>query len=254
MHSNRLVLLLNQNQFGPAEQSGLVAVEILRELVKESPDDPHYAVILGNTCRNLAILKETRNRPPAEILKWSTQAIDELERVLRMPNAPASTRATLVSALGHHANTLARAGRGAEAVKSWDRVAELSPGPPTPLRRLGRAYALAVAGDHARGTAEASELTKSDRTPPVILDSAARVYSKAVAAARKDARLSPAERARLTEGYTRRACELLRRLSATNYYKRSDFPKLLQENDDFEPLRGQEEFKKLLAEVSQDQS
>ncbi len=82
--------------------------------------------------------------------------------------------------------------------------------------RIDRAGAQAALGDHARA-----------------------------AAADRDPKLPPAERARLTARYAEQAMDFLRRAVAGGWRN----PQMLKTDGDMDPLRGRQDFRNLLAEL-----
>jgi hypothetical protein len=74
-------------------------------------------------------------------------------------------------------------------------------------------------------------------------------YARCSAAAVSDARLPAAERETLAERYGRRSVELLRRAQAAGYFRDPARLARLNENKDFDPVRGREDFKGLVAEL-----
>jgi hypothetical protein len=99
--------------------------------------------------------------------------------------------------------------------------------------------------DHARLAATADELVRFGFDPATDTYLAACMLCSCVKMAGKDARLDEARRKELAGTYTERALALLRQAVAQGFKDAAR----MRENPDFKPLRGREEFKKLLAEV-----
>jgi tetratricopeptide (TPR) repeat protein len=130
--------------------------------------------------------------------------------------------------------------RHAEAVKDWDRAIELDEGQRRQAFRLLRAEALAHAGDHARATAEAAELTHDDQTPGRALFDAARVHGLAVLAVRE---------APLKEPYASKALALLRRAQPAGFFNTAAQVEHLRKDDDFAVLHDRADFKQFVADL-----
>src|SRR5262249_12249687 len=99
--------------------------------------------------------------------------------------------------------------------------------------------------DHARLATAAEELARFGFDPATDTSNAACYLCRCVTLAGQDAQLAEARRKELARGYADRALELLRQAVAHGYKDAAHMKK----DSDLEPLRGREEFKKLLAEL-----
>jgi tetratricopeptide (TPR) repeat protein len=111
--------------------------------------------------------------------------------------------------------------------------------------RIFRALALARQDDHARATEEAEAVIRRGDLSSLNLYNAACVFSRASAGADHDTKLSPTDRNRLKARYANRAMQLLRQAVATGYRN----PAIIMPDRDLDPLRGREDFTKLLADL-----
>jgi serine/threonine protein kinase len=111
--------------------------------------------------------------------------------------------------------------------------------------RIRRALLLAKRGDHARPTEEAEAVVRQGPCSSRNLYNAGCVFSLASAAADQDIKLSPAERNRLKARYANQAMDYLRQSVAQGYRN----PSIIKPDHDLDPLRGREDFQKLLAEL-----
>jgi len=75
------------------------------------------------------------------------------------------------------------------------------------------------------------------------------VYSLCSSAAANDARLPPAERARLADKYGVRAVELLRKAQAAGYFREPGRLAHMREDEDLDAIRTRPDFRRLLVEV-----
>jgi serine/threonine protein kinase len=111
--------------------------------------------------------------------------------------------------------------------------------------RVGRAVALAQMGNYEQAAKDADELARQEGLTPVDLYNVACVYARCLETADKDARLSMTDRAKLTEHYAGRATDSLRQALARGF---KNVP-VFRTDPDLKPLRGREDFQKLLQEA-----
>jgi hypothetical protein len=100
-------------------------------------------------------------------------------------------------------------------------------------------------GDHARAAATADELAGFGYDPAGDCYDAACFQCRAGTLAAKDARLAEARRKVLASSYADRALALLRQAVAHGY----DDAAHMKQDTDLEPLRGRDDFKKLLGDL-----
>jgi hypothetical protein len=108
---------------------------------------------------------------------------------------------------------------------------------------------LTRAGDHARAAAEAAELAALPETLGEGLYFLARVYTQAMGAAQGDVRLSPSEREQLVERYAAQAVALLQNLHQEGYFKDAGHARALRTDEELQPLRGRDDFRRPLTTV-----
>ena len=171
---------------------------LLPPLIQKHPDKPEYSLSLAATYVNWSYFLKDTGRPQ-EALRILGQAADFTEAVLRQEPHHASARRQAFNAHGARAQLHEGLGRFADAVKDWDRVAELDDAPDRWRRRVLRAVALARAGEHARAAAEAEAWVAKPEVTADGLHELARACAIAAEAARADARLPAAERIELAE-------------------------------------------------------
>jgi tetratricopeptide (TPR) repeat protein len=100
-------------------------------------------------------------------------------------------------------------------------------------------------GDHALAAKTAAELARIAFDPANDTYNAACYLSLCVPLAKKDTKLSDAKREELARSYGVQAMEMLRQSVAKGY---KDFAHMKKDSD-LEPLRGREDFQKLLADL-----
>lgn len=224
------------------------AEALLRPLVDRHPVEGKYALSLVALYVNWSYVLAGAGRSP-EALDRLDRAVHLAEAALRKEPQDATCRQRALSAHGARAEIGEFVGRFADAVKDWDRVIALEHGPARSHWRQGRARVLNKAGDHVRAVAEAGELAALPETTDDGLYSLARVYTLAMVPAHDDKRLSATERERLAERYAIQAVALLRKLQGKGYFKDAGHAKALRTDEDLQPLRAREDFRRLLAAV-----
>jgi serine/threonine-protein kinase len=221
------------------------AADLLEKLVAEYPAFPKFAVELGGVYCNLGhcLLNKGDERQASE---WYDRAQQTLEGVLQRDPQNATAQEYLFRYCAGRTNRLNELKRHAEAVAVWDQALQRDRGTYRDKYRRGRAQTLALAGDHARATAEANELAQTPNLSGPALCTLAYAYALSAAAVGKDAVLDAAERGRRAEQYAARAVQLLTKAwdagALTN-------PKDLTDDDYLAALRMRVDFKKLLAEM-----
>ena len=111
--------------------------------------------------------------------------------------------------------------------------------------RLLRANMLAVRGEHARATDEASAVARQKVVGQVNHYNIACVFAVSSAAAANDGKLAPADRTRLKAQYADRAVDFLRQAVAEGYQNAPS----IKGDPDLASLRSREDFQKLGREV-----
>jgi tetratricopeptide (TPR) repeat protein len=198
-----------QAQTEKAEKEQQQAVEIFEKLSKEHPGVQEYAYDVGRCYAELGLTANRAGRPGDAVAHYD-KAITILEGVFI-----GGLRAARYSLLGV---------------------------------RIDRAGAQAARGDHVQATAEAEALARQGELRSGHLYDLACAFSQASAAAERDNKPPPEERARLKARYANRAMEFLQR-AVTEGYR---YPEMLRTDPDVESLRPREDFQKLLANLEAD--
>jgi tetratricopeptide (TPR) repeat protein len=137
-----------------------------------------------------------------------------------------------------------------KAIEALERFLERQPRSPQERlvltnARINRLNGFAMRGDHARAVREAEAIAGNEELNSVHLYNMVCLHSRCATAAGKDAKLPQAERTMLQEQYAARAIEYLRQAVAKGY---QNLP-LIKSDSDLNPLRGREDFKKLVEEA-----
>ena len=177
----------------------------------------------------------------AESLEWYNLAIRILEPIhSKEPRNQTATR-YLRDGYLDRARTYDRIQKFAEAVKDWDRVIELSPPVERSGLRASRATSRLQAGQVTEAVAEVAELTTPEATAPNSpVWNAGQWYDFSCVYSVASGKVVDKKRE-----YADRAMELLHKAVKTGYKDAVHMAK----DTDFEPLRGRDDFKKLLAEL-----
>jgi tetratricopeptide (TPR) repeat protein len=131
----------------------------------------------------------------------------------------------------------------AEAVKDWDRAVELSPASEQPSFRAERAISRLLAGQVAEAIAEVAELTKQAGagTPGSPTWNPDQLYNFACCYA-----LASGKVADKKQEFADRAMQLLHQAVKAGYKDAA----LIAKDPDLDPLRGRDDFQKLLADLA----
>jgi eukaryotic-like serine/threonine-protein kinase len=255
-HQKRLAQTLNNlglfyarnRQDAKAEAAYQQSLALNESILRDHPKAVTYMVDVGGSYSNMA--SHVRNsRSPEESLEWSARAIRTLETVLKQDSRDMNARMYLFDAFLGRAFALVRLGRDEEAAKDWRQSIVLSAGRSHINMRLYRPPALARLGEHVPATAEAETLLAEGKVQGSNLYTFAYVHSLSSAAAAIDARLAPAERAKLSDKYAGRSVELLRKAQATGYFQSTDRLARMKENKDLDAIRSRADFQALLVEL-----
>jgi serine/threonine-protein kinase len=235
-YNNLGVLQGESGRRADAERSWEEARRLYEQLAREHPDVPAYQASLGNTYNNLGLLQYQSGRGRAALDSYA-KGMKALQAALATDPKHATARLYLRNAHFGRAQALTRLARHAEAVQDLDRALELDAGPARPFLRLQRAFSLAHAGDHTQAVSEADALAQAKDVNADMLYDLACVCSLASAAVKNDAKLA--------DRYAARAVDLLRQAVAKGFKDVEH----LKKDSDLDPLRGRDDFKKLVAEL-----
>jgi serine/threonine protein kinase/tetratricopeptide (TPR) repeat protein len=198
-----------QARFEESEAAQQHALDMFGELAREHPDVQDYAYDVGRCYVESGLTAHAAGRNDDALARYD-RAIAALEGVLR--GGLRAARSMVVNA------------------------------------RIDRAGAQAAGGDHARAAAAAEAVAaRGDLTSGHHYDLACS-FAQCAAAADRDQKLPPAERARLKARYAEQAMDFLRRAVAEGWQN----PQMLKTDGDIDPLRGRQDYRKLLAELDRE--
>jgi serine/threonine-protein kinase len=238
-----------------AEASYRDALVLLKQLVQDFPGAPEYRQDLAHTYVNLGILLKDTGRPK-EAEAAFRDALDLYKPLAAdYPGVP-RYKADLANTLDSLAE-LARARKDFPAARrlldearpSIAAALEANPRHPfyrevySDTRRVLAATLLEL-GEHAAAEA-AAELARVAFDPAGDAYKAACFFSRCIPLAEQDAKLPQARRQELTKSYGDRAVQALRQALAKGYKDAANVKK----DSDLDPLRGRDDFRKLLAEL-----
>jgi serine/threonine protein kinase/tetratricopeptide (TPR) repeat protein len=228
------ILLGELRKWPEAEEQYGKSLAIQEKLAADFSAVTGYQIQLGLTYRNLGRLL-SRGGQPKKSLAWFAKAIRTLtlvfERDRRRFHAQQYLRnAHLGRALAHD-----RLQMYAEAVQDWDRVVALSPHGEQPGHRASRAVSRINAGQVSEAVTEVAELTKASSWTAGHWYDFACVYAVASGKA-----------ADKKQEYTDWAMALLHKAVKAGYKDAAH----MKQDRDLDSLRGREDFKNLLAELT----
>jgi tetratricopeptide (TPR) repeat protein len=236
-HNDLGLVLLNLRRFPQAETAFRQALNIREKQAADFPSVPDHAVKLSGSYVNFGHLVRERDEPAAA-LDWYARAMVRLEAVLKQEPRLADARLFLRNAHWERAKALGQLGRYAEAVADWERARACNDEKQRDRSfRLQIAAALARAGQLGEATAAVEALLKPGPADAGTLYDAARVYSLAAGGSGGDNTQA--------EKHAARAVALLRRAVQEGYENVAQ----LKQDTDLDPLRQQEDFQAVLAEL-----
>jgi serine/threonine-protein kinase len=247
---NRGLVLDGRGDQAGAETAYREAAGLLATLPVDYPDVPAFSKALAATCLRLADNLDKAGKR-IEALPWYDQAVAVLG-----PSAEGQPggllrelyRRTLVQ----RAAVLTALGRHPDALVDWDRIIALDGEQRTAKEYLfGRVAARAHVGEYARAIEEGEQLASGKTVPGNWYDLAC-VYAIACGEARKDEKLTEAEREALAEKYARRAVELLEKAEAAGYFKAKANRDQFRTESDLGPVRKHPAFEELLKKLPGD--
>jgi len=147
---------------------------------------------------------------------------------------------------GNRAYALAHAGRHRESAREWTRVVDLAREPVPPEYRIRLAIELLLTGEMAGAKTQTQLLRPA---PEVSADDAynlACLMALSAAAAAKDTRTAPEERARLVESDIRDALRWLQCAALSGFFKEPANRDHASKDPDLAILAGRAEFRKLI--------
>jgi serine/threonine protein kinase len=247
-YNNLGLTYARERNHAKAEAAYQQSLALHEAIFRDHPKVVAYRVDVGSAYGNMA-MHVRQSRSPEESLPWAARAIDLVAHVLEENPDNRAARGCLHNAHFGRAIALRKLGRDEEAAEDWKRVLELSAGQADITMRLYRPSPLAHVGEHVQAAAEMETLLTEGKVQPVNLYDFGYAYARCAAAAAKDARLPPAEREQLADRYGRRSVELLRQAQARGYFRDPARLARMNENKDFDPVRGREDFKGLVAEL-----
>jgi tetratricopeptide (TPR) repeat protein len=220
-----------------ALEARLKAAEILQKLVTDFPLIRKYQSDLGHGYMMIGILFENN---PAECLGWFDKAIATLEFITTLHRAGTSDPEDLVAQEIVHRSHCYRAQaygqlhKHANEVKDWDRAIELTWEDRRPELRASRARAKLLAGRVAEAVTEVSELRQLPGWNGGQLYNFACIYS-----------VASSKIADKKAEYAAAAIQLLQQAVTAGYKDHAH----MKADKDLDPLRGRDDFKKLLADL-----
>jgi tetratricopeptide (TPR) repeat protein len=235
------------------------ALPIREQLAREHPEVLFYQEQLGRLSADLALGHQDSGR-------WD-QARAAYEKPLKIfaqlsrehPEVPAYQQ-SLARTYGNLGLINANIRQAAQAREALEKALALftqlaRDHPDMPEYREDETYArkelagtLLDLGDHAGAAGAAGELARVASDPVGDAYKAAGFFARCVPLAEKDGKLPEVKRQELARSYGDRALEALRQAVAKGYKDAAH----MQKDKDLDPLRGRDDFKKLLAELEKE--
>jgi serine/threonine-protein kinase len=255
-HNNLGMLLAQTGRLGDSEAANRAAVDLFKALAAEFPAVPEYRHELAATQANLCLpLMNAGRRKEAEAALRDARDIQK-GLAADFPAVPlyqaelANTMEGLAELALARKDTAAARRLLEEARPHLQRALDANPRQPyfrgafCENRQL-LAKVLLELGEHAGAAEAAADLARVAYEPAGDAFKAAGFLSRCIPLAAKDTQLPEARRMELAKSYGDRALAALRQAVARGY-KDADH---LKKDKDLDPLRGRDDFQKLLAEL-----
>jgi serine/threonine-protein kinase len=235
---------------GPeAEVAYHKALKIYDRLARKSANAIEFTSFLGAAQINLGMVASDGGQHTVA-LEWYNQGLRTLGPVLQKETRHVFTRLCVCCAYEERAKALTHLGKPAEAMKEWEAAFPLADRQKREALRAGRALTLVHLGQVDRAMEEVQGLkgTPADPEDATVYQSAC-VYSLAARAVFSDPVRPRAERDRQTESYAARAVGLLEQVRTAGFFRVPLNVERLKKDQDLNPLRARDDFKKLLSEA-----
>jgi serine/threonine-protein kinase len=256
IHNNLGILFMESGRPKEAEEEYRLATAVFQQLADDHKAVPYYRFVLAVSHFNMgfffqqhgkadaahseylqalpmfqALVADFRDVPDYHYLVGDT--LDQLAELAQAQRDFAESRRLEEQAIPHH-----RA-----ALQAYPADPRYRKGLRDSTRTL--AAVLVAAGEHAEASAAADQLAQEPFEPTSDRYQAACVLAGCVPLAAKDAKLPEARRQELAREYADRSLAVLRQAVADGYKDAAQ----LRKEPALNPLRGRDQFKKLLAEV-----
>lgn len=212
------------------------AAAIEEVLVAQEPTVVEFQTDLATINCNLAKLHSEQGDAVAAQKRYG-RAAELLEHVHSTAPTDSAMRLSLSNAWKHRAQSLMTLRRLEEAVRDFQRAAELTDGEDRIALLLLHAVALAGSSESRRAAQEAEKLAASDSHSAKTLYGLASVFSICAAGAKDNAALA--------ETYANRAMEFLKRSQAAGFFNSAENLARLRKGQLFEALRDRDDFREL---------
>jgi serine/threonine protein kinase len=231
----------------PAEAARLCErlVEERERLTREEPMSALYALELGKSYRQLAQIA-LRGKQDEEAVRWLGKTVEVLLGLVQRDPAQTEARELLARVAGGRAQILARQGKQAEALPSWDLAVTHAPGALRALLLGSRAQTHARCGSWQLAEQDAEAVLKLEPANGDRAYQAATALSLASAVVAGTTSLAENKRQERAEQLAGRAVSLLSRLHRAGYFKDPQALQDLQRDTAFDPLRERADFQALL--------
>jgi tetratricopeptide (TPR) repeat protein len=239
-HNNLGLLLAELNLRDEARAECQAALDIRKTLVEKFPAVPAYQSELGSSYLNYGILIRDGGKL-VESLEWFDISIRTLKPVFDREPRDMTAKELLSICHGARAEAYDRLQKFAAAVKDRNLAIELSPPAKRPGFRASRATSRLQAGMVADAVAEVAELTAPGSNAIEYASwNADQLYDFACVYAVASIKIAEKK-----QEYGDRAMELLLKAVKAGYKNAAHIVK----DSDIDPLRGREDFKRLIVEL-----
>jgi len=240
---------LDENKEAVAAQEKAIGYQ--ENMVQGKSPQPDRVIDLGELYRGMGYYV-SQGKDPAEALKWYDKAIKHLTEIMGARGRKKDADRTLAAAYSGRATVLSKyLGRHEEALADHDRALKQHPEEDNRWLKLHRAYTGVRQGNHQEATKAVEEILKDDKATALNFKDGSCVYALSVVSAKKDEKLTEAERAKVADQYGARAVQFLKKAEEAGYFLNLTKGDRRLADKDFDPLRERSDFKDLVRRLDE---
>jgi serine/threonine protein kinase len=257
--NNLGAFFLDAHQKDKAREPIHQARDLREELARDYPAVTEYQVALAQSHNNTAIFDLADN--PDQAIVGYKKALTVWEALIKRHPTELEYIQNKAASLCNIGEALQKLGKAKEAIEWYDQAASVleevlakQPKEPAALRFydntcMGRASALAEVHEYERAQRELDKLLKRKSLPAEMLYDMACAFSICAGAAGQDKSLAEAERHALSDKYAAQACELLRRVAKTGWFKDAARVAHMKQDQDLDALRSRDQFREFMRDI-----
>lgn len=229
-------ILQDQDDYQAALDVYEVLLPLRRQLAAGERAPLHYQLSAAETGVRYGVLLLSQDKLPAALTEFSA-AIQSLDACKSNETSAAELTQLLHIALDMRAQVRSALGQHEQAIDDWDKLLSNCTAEERPLLALRRAQSLARGGRHAEAVKSVESIMSNFSSVDTELElQALRVYSRAIEAVEQDASMAAESRAAAVQKYVNAATTELQRLVADDVAAKEIYPELFWSDQDLHRL------------------